>query len=71
VSIKYILEDLICTVLSFVKYAGCLRNTVYQDPLHLYNYATKKCVYFNCLKFYDFLLCATDAILFLCGVVLI
>jgi hypothetical protein len=33
------------TVLSFLKYVGCLQNTVYQDPLH------NKRLHFNWLTF--------------------
>jgi hypothetical protein len=35
------------TVLSFVKYVGCLRDTIYQDSVHLCNYITKNCLRFN------------------------
>jgi len=35
---------------TFVKYVGCFQNNVYQDPLHLYNYSTKKHLHLNHLS---------------------
>jgi hypothetical protein len=35
------------TVLTSAKYVGCFQDNVYQDPSHLYNNSTKKCLHFN------------------------
>jgi len=49
--------------------AGFFQNTVYQDPAHLCNYSTKKCLHFNYLILLHHVSCAqkwliwTDAIL--------
>ena len=42
---KKTLEAALLIVLTVVKYIGCIQDTVYQDPSHLYNYSTKKCLH--------------------------
>jgi hypothetical protein len=47
-------------VLTLVKYVGCLLDTEYQDPAHLYNHSTKKCMQFKSLTLlhYEHVKCA-------------
>jgi hypothetical protein len=35
--------------MNFVKYVGCLRDTVYQAAVHSHSYCTKRCQHVNCL----------------------
>jgi len=33
------------TMLTFVKYVGCFKDTLFQDPSHLFSNSTKKCLH--------------------------
>ena len=59
------------TVVSFANYVDYFRDTVYQDPLHLYNYTAKNFPQFNCLTFLHLSTVCKVASYFLCGVALI
>jgi len=44
-------------VQTFVKYVGCIQDTVYGDPAHLYNKSTKKCLYFKYFTLFHHVSC--------------
>ena len=42
----------VSTLLPFVRYVGCFKDTVYPYPSHLYNYFRKKCLHFKHLALF-------------------